>query len=207
MSLRVILPKDKDPIYPPYADERLVRWSVPEVEPILKWRIPSKAEALAIMSCDEPSSSRTAPSPCSHCLEATLGASEVPHRPLVQINRPVHEDSFPPAPSPSSFVPCIFKSGWADVEDDHELWTEEEQLRALGNFPLMQLHKERFPGLQHLIGYEGWIVPPYKEVSALSYKPCVSPSPVPECPNAPVEGIVLHHGLRLRMKVPPGCSL
>ena len=88
------------------------------------------------MSCEEPSSSRTAPSPCSQCMEATLRESEVPPRPLVQIDRPIHEDSFPPAPSPSSFNPWIFKSGWADVEDDHEVWTEEEQLRARRNFPL-----------------------------------------------------------------------
>ena len=47
------------------------------------------------MSCEEPSSSRTAPSPCPHCMEATLSSSEVPSRPLVQINRPVHEDYFP----------------------------------------------------------------------------------------------------------------
>lgn len=194
-------------MYRPFAIEKLVQWSVPEGEPFIRWRLLSEEEKHAIMSCEEPSSSRTTPSPYPHCMEASLSSSEVPPRPLVQINRPVHADSFPPALSPSSFVPWRFKSGWADVEDDHELWTEEKQLRALGNFSLVPLHKECFPGLQGIIGYEGRIVPAYKEVPALAYEPCVSPSPDPECPNAPTEGIVLHHGLRPRTRVPPGYSL
>ena len=71
----------------------------------------------------------------------------------------------------------------------------------------MNLHKQRFPSLENLLMYEGRIVPAHKEVPAFSYEPCISPSLDFECPNAPTEGIVLHHGLRPRTKVPPGCSL
>lgn len=51
------------------------------------------------------------------------------------------------------------------------------------------------------------MVDPSEEVPALSYEPCISPYPVPECPPVPTEGIVFHHGLKPRTQVPPGCSL
>ena len=126
LSLRIILPKDKDPMYRPFATKKLVQGSVPESEPFIRWRLLSEAEKQEIMSSKKSSSSGTAYFPCQHCMEATLSASEMPPRPLVQINRPVHDDAFPPAPLHSKFKPWYFQYGWADVEDDHEQWTEEE---------------------------------------------------------------------------------
>ena len=71
----------------------------------------------------------------------------------------------------------------------------------------MELHKQKFPGLANLLMYDRRFVHAHKEVPAFSSEPSISPSPAPECPNAPIEGIVLHHGLKPRTKVPPGCSL
>ena len=71
----------------------------------------------------------------------------------------------------------------------------------------MEQHKQSFPGLADLLMYDGRIVLAHEEVPALSYEPSISPSPAPECPNAPTEGIILHHGLKPRTRVPPGCTL
>ena len=148
-----------------------------------------------------------APPPCSQCFEEATAFTEEPLRPFISLDRPVHEDSSTPQPTPSTFRPYKYTSGWTEHDNKEEDWSESEQLEALANIPTWPLHKERLPSLERIMGYDGRKVAPNKEVPTLSYEPFISPFEALECSDVLAEGIIFHHGLKPQTKVLPGCSL
>lgn len=146
--LRVVIPVDKDPMYAPCASEPLCRWSVPVMEQFVQkedFDLIIIGESSSSKRClPLPSEERSASPPYSHCMEEALAASEAPPRPFVPLERPAHEDSIAPEPTPSSFRPWRYPARWNERDDDRdgEDYSESEQLQALANISVWPLYKE-----------------------------------------------------------------
>ena len=117
------------------------------------------------------------------------------------------EDVAAPKPNPSLIRPWRYPGSWTDYDFDEEDWTESEQIKSLSHLPIWGLYKANLPGLNRIIGYTGRIVSSPLEVPALPSTPSIRPPRAPECSRVPLEGIIFHHGLKPRTRVPPGCSL
>lgn len=210
LSLRVVIPKDKDSIYPPCESESICKWSIPTVD--LPIQNIEDVDCLIIGESSSNASKESSPPLCSPCCEEALAAYGPPPRPLSLLQRQSHPDAAAPKRTPSTFRPWKYPASWESRDDERlgEDYIVSEQIDYLNQMPVHALYKENFPGLGfRVIGYEGRKDPPQAEIPALTYEsaaPARSPRPSQSL-QVPVQGTIFHHGLKPRTRVLSGCSL